>query len=137
MKRPSKKQDNEKGTKLEQFSKLLFEGLNGGIHQQLKESQDYLDKHELQSYIDEERGLNITKIENNEDLTVEHVIEIATHYANYSFHRNWHEAIDYAAEQVGIDTSKLTGGNAKVEIVGADNLPPEVIKALKKIADNL
>ena len=115
--------------KLTEYLKDFMEQANDSIHEDLERSKDYLERHELDDYIEEE-GLNIQAIEDNEEnLTVRDVLELGIHWANHSTHRNWHEAMDELAEKH--DVTKLNGGHKGIKIVtDPSELPKEVRDAL-------
>lgn len=122
-----------KKPRLEDFLKDFMVLTNEGIHQDLGNSKDYLERHELEDYI-EEQGLNIKAIEDNEDnLTVRDVLEIGIHWARHSTHRNWHEAMDDTAEKYGVPSMEDCDGDDEPGIkviTDVNELPKEVLEAL-------
>lgn len=116
-----------------EFLKDLVLRVNEGVHKDLENSQDYLERHELDDYIDEKKGLNLAAIEES-GLSAHAMVEIGIHWARHCTHTNWHEAMDFIAEKHGVpalgsDTID-TKEEAEVFVGGLDDLPEEIRQAL-------
>lgn len=104
--------------------------INDGIHRELEDSQDYIEKNELQDYITEEGHLDGDAINANEDLTVENVLHLGANHAWYSIHRNWHEVMEGVAKDHGLSDDDVADARGVAREI--NKLPPALRKIMKK-----
>ena len=129
MKRTTTTKSDESNT-LKEFLKDFSIKMNDGIHSDLKTSAEYLEKNGLEDYIVDGNGLDVTAVEQNEDLTVEQVLEIGMHFARWGVHENLHRAMESSAKKHGL-------GDELAKIKSDDSLPEEVKKVITEALEIL
>lgn len=132
--------DEDNISKFEEFLVKLMATTNEGIHRDLSNSEDFLASHELDDYIHEKKGLDISKIEKNKDLTPHQLIEIGMNYARWCTHKNWHEVMDATARDFGVEPPKMGdhGKRGGVQVItDPSQLPDEMREVLTEVLGDI
>ena len=129
-------------TELEDCAISIALKANTGIHDDLENSSDKLERHELKTYIDG-KGLDVDAIQRDVDkdrLTVSDVLEIGIHFARFNTHKNWHSLIKDMAKKYGVDLPDMEGVDIEtsVKVVGSfEDLPEEIRDEITKQMNKL
>lgn len=120
----------KKSDKLLEFLKDFMEQVNNNIHNDLELSQDYLAKHELDDYLDDDGAL-IGDIEANEDLTVRDVFQLGVNFARTELHQNWHKAMEKIAKKHGVSKAEMEASHGHgVHVVSDPSELPDDVQQL-------
>lgn len=128
----------------------MLSKINKGIHRDYEQLADAIETWELDSYLDEDGFPDIKKIDRS-DISVQKVIGISMFSAFQHVHKQWHEVVDDAAEELGLkdehehgrktkleqELENLFDGKVKIINGTGKDMPPEVKELLDGIIDTI
>lgn len=137
MKRPDKSVENKPSSTTEKKIVNYIEAL-------VEFTNDLVDKHELQPYINKEE-IDTDRVDESEDITPAQVAILG----GWTMARRMKEAVSaiqagrsvkapvVSRPNTGIIAGSIDKRTGKVEIVGGDNIPPEVLEQLKNFINEM
>lgn len=137
MKRPDKSVENKPSSTTEKKIVNYIEAL-------VEFTNDLVDKHELQPYINREE-IDTDRVDESEDITPAQVAILG----GWAMARRMKEAVSAIQAGRSVEAPKVSRPNTgiiagsidkrtgKVEMIGGDNIPPEVLEQLKNFINEM
>lgn len=112
----------------------MLDKINTGIHQELSDTEELVDKYELGGYFDSDNMPDINKIDES-DIGVKEVCIVGMASNLRGIHENFHSIIDDTAKELGIDLHADDGKGFKIKELSGKKVPPEVMELVEGIAE--
>lgn len=98
------------------------------IHSMVNDAEDYVEKHELDSFLDKRTNdPDVSRMEADPDLEVGDVLMIGGFLALSKLHHEMHKQ----------DAEDVVEGNVDIRVVMPDDVPPEVMEALDQFVKKM